>query len=257
MKKFLDQWRPAYFNAGIYLLFIWSLTQVSGTNWIFWLAFAWLASTVGNSIMLHRFYTHRVINMPRWLEYLLLPFTIILGIGSPITYAAIHRQHHRNCDDVTDPHSPHQLGKFAVYSGLWEFYPLSYFKNLKTPFPKDLVIQSHLLDIHNQYHSIWLLGFFLVSVFFGFTTAAFVFSWPAVYQKVLQNVVVNGICHPGPNGLLAVRDWPILGFITGGESMQGVHHARSNTVVYHDAWYVDPTGHLLDKLTRKNKNENQ
>ena len=235
LRNFLYEWKFALFNTLIYSLFITSLFYVTGSQVAWLLAWGWLCSTLGNSVLLHRYYTHKQFKLNKITEYMLLPFAIIIGIGSPIMYAILHRQHHNLCDEAGDPHSPTKLGMFTVVFGLWEFFPTSYFLKLNPPMPRDLVVKPMHRFIHNNYYLIWISALSVGAVI-NWHVAIALFSWAAIYQKVWENTVVNGICHPGPD----IKDWKIFGFVTGGESMQKFHHEYQTEVKLSDSWLVDP-----------------
>jgi fatty-acid desaturase len=236
LNNFLYEWKFALFNALIYSLFINSLFYVTSSQVIWLLVWGWICSMLGNSVLLHRYYTHKQFKLTKLTEYMLLPFAIIIGIGSPIMYAILHRQHHLMCDKPGDPHSPTKLGMFTVVLGLWEFFPTSYFLKLNPPMPRDLVTKPMHRFIHNNYYLIWISALMVCAVI-NWNIAVAVFSWAAMYQKVWENVVVNGICHPGP----AIKDWKIFGFFTGGESMQKFHHDHRTEMRFSKNVLVDPT----------------
>lgn len=245
MKNFINEWKPAIFNSTIYSLFAISLFFVTVDQAILLILIGMVSSTLGNAILLHRFYTHKQFNLGRTTEYLLLPFAIIIGIGSPIMYATIHRQHHRVCDQLGDPHSPSKLGKWKVFTGLWEFFPATYFRNLNAPVARDLLVNPVQRIVHVYYYRIWFLGF-AVTCLISWQWAVALFGWIPVYQKVIENIVVNGICHPGPD----ILDWPQFGIFTGGESMQKLHHGRPQDIKYSNNWLVDPAWPIIRMIQK-------
>jgi fatty-acid desaturase len=241
MKQFINEWKPALFNTTIYVLFVISLFYINWTSAIFLIIAGCICSVLGNAILLHRYYTHHQFTLNKYVEYSLLPFAILLGIGSPVMYATMHRQHHRVCDTPGDPHSPSQLGRWVVYSGLWEFYPVSYFRKLNAPIAKDLLKNPVQKFIHIHYYTIWITALFVCAVITTPVTAILLFSWIPVYQKVIENIVVNGICHPGPG----ILNWPQFGLLTGGESQQKLHHDDPAKVKYSDNWLIDPAWPII------------
>ena len=245
MKNFLKEWQPAVFNAVIYLLFAISLFYLSVGQMLVLFVLGMIASALGNAVLLHRFYTHRQFALSKPVEYILLPIALLLGIGSPLMYATMHRQHHRVCDTKEDPHSPMQLGKLRVLTGLWEFFPVSYFRNLNAPLARDLFVDPVQKFIHIYYYRIWF-GAFVVAAMINLPVAIAVFGWIPVYQKVFENSVVNGICHPGPG----IEDWPQFGILTGGESMQRLHHLQPNLMKYSNNWLVDPAGPIIKAIKK-------
>lgn len=244
IKNFINEWKFALFNTVIYSLFVVTLFYLTVPEMLLLAAWGWLCSCLGNSVVMHRYYTHQQFTLSKPVEYALLPFAIIIGIGSPIMYALLHRQHHRVLDTAGDPHSPAKLGIWSVVTGLWEFYPASYFKDLGAKMPKDLLVQPLQRFIHDNYYRLWLGSLAVLSLINWHLFVA-LFTWAAVYQKLAENIVVNGICHPGKDRVL---DWPSLGFVTGGESMQKFHHDYPMADRNHQRWYVDPVYPLLKVL---------
>tara|TARA_X000000950_G_C13779420_1_gene604446 strand:- start:39 stop:680 length:642 start_codon:yes stop_codon:yes gene_type:complete len=53
-------------------------------------------------------------------SYLYTFLALTTGLGSPISFAASHRQHHKYTDTKRDPHSPGHIGWFRVYFLDWE-----------------------------------------------------------------------------------------------------------------------------------------
>jgi fatty-acid desaturase len=199
---------------------------------------AWLIGGFANSVLLHRFYSHKSFTMPRWLELTLLPSVMFLGqVAGPVTYAAIHRQHHRKTDTEFDPHSPHAIGMFTIMSGIWEMFPKSRFANYKVPMPKDLARDPVLMFIHNNFHKIWLV-MFTVTALINWHLAVILFSWPCFHLKYAANLVVNGaVCHPVIN---QVRNSPANGFATFGEAIHQFHHDYPAEAYHTNKWWLDP-----------------
>lgn len=249
MKNFIYEWKFALFNILIYSLFVFSLSYLTGFQMIGLFVWGWLCCTLGNSVLLHRYYTHKQFKLNKIAEYCLIPFAIIIGIGSSIQYALLHRHHHTVCDQSGDPHSPSKLGMFTVMTGLWEFFPTRYFVNLRAPMPKDLITKPLHRFMHNNYYLIWILALIVCSTI-SWKVAIAIFSWAAVYQKVWENIVVNGLCHPSFG---IIKDWKIFGFATGGESMQWIHHNDPQQTTLSNNWLVDPGALIVNIIKEKTK----
>jgi len=244
IKNFIHEWKFTFFNTTIYALFVLTFFYLSVPQMLALVVWGWLCCCLGNGVMMHRYYTHQQFSLSKPVEYMLLPFAIIIGIGSPIMYALLHRQHHRVLDTDGDPHSPAKLGILTVITGLWEFFPARYFKTLGTKMPKDLLVQPLQRFVHDNYYRLWL-GSLAVLCLFNWKLFVALYAWAAVYQKLAEHIVVNGMCHPSKDRIL---DWPSLGFLTGGESLQHFHHAKPNEVQYTRKWYVDPVYPMIKVL---------
>jgi fatty-acid desaturase len=71
----------------------------------FYLAY-WFVADVVHSLFLHRWAAHKTWNPPRLLQYVMSIIGTIMLLGTPLTWAAWHRTHHKTSDTEADPHSP-------------------------------------------------------------------------------------------------------------------------------------------------------
>lgn len=79
---------------------------------MFW---AWL---VGHNII-HYYFSHGKYR-DNLKSYFYTFLSLTSGLGSPISFSASHRQHHRFVDTEKDPHSPAYIGWARVYFLAWE-----------------------------------------------------------------------------------------------------------------------------------------
>lgn len=93
---------------------------MSPAAWYWWsvvvIAYA-LNVVVGLSFTMHRLHSHKCFTMWQPLQRLLSVHACLSMVGSPISYAYIHRYHHANSDTEKDPHSP-KHGIFGCVLGL-------------------------------------------------------------------------------------------------------------------------------------------
>lgn len=81
-----------------------------------WLSLVVLTMNVV-SVYVHRYQTHGVVELPRWLASLgNLYVRILLGIDCE-SWRRVHAEHHQNVDQADDPHSPHVYGFVQVVFG--------------------------------------------------------------------------------------------------------------------------------------------
>jgi fatty-acid desaturase len=81
--------------------FTWSALAVAA-------ALYYITGAFGISLGFHRTLTHRSLECPRWLEYLLAICGTLALQGGPIEWIATHRAHHANADREGDPHNVHR-----------------------------------------------------------------------------------------------------------------------------------------------------
>jgi fatty-acid desaturase len=75
---------------------------------LFFIAFlaSYLYHGLGITIGYHRLLSHRAFRCPRWLEYVIVSGGYLAFEGSPVSWVATHRTHHRFTDRDGDPHKP-------------------------------------------------------------------------------------------------------------------------------------------------------
>ena len=95
---------------------------VYGFDWVvaiavffFGMFWAWF---VGHRIIHHHFSHGKYKDNLKNYFYTFLALTT--GLGSPISFSASHRQHHKYVDTAKDPHSPAYIGWKRVYFLDWE-----------------------------------------------------------------------------------------------------------------------------------------
>jgi len=64
----------------------------------------WLTAGIGVTLGFHRLLTHKSLETPKWLEYLLVFCGTLACQGGPIAWVGLHRIHHKYSDQELDPH---------------------------------------------------------------------------------------------------------------------------------------------------------
>lgn len=77
------------------------------------------------SITLHHAHSHKDWEPPSWWTKIALYLSAALGHGTPLTWSAWHRYHHRTSETPDDPHSPRYDSFFwIVFCVYWHKYDL-------------------------------------------------------------------------------------------------------------------------------------
>jgi fatty-acid desaturase len=92
--------------------FTWPALLVAG-------ALCYVTSAIGVSLGFHRTLTHRSLECPRWLEYVLATCGTLSLQGGPLDWVATHRVHHANADREGDPHNVHRGLRWAHVEWLY------------------------------------------------------------------------------------------------------------------------------------------
>ena len=113
---------------------------------IFFMAMYW-AKFVGSDVM-HFYFAHgKYKDCSK--SYLYTFLTLCTGLGSPISFSASHRQHHKFTDTEKDPHSPHHIGWKRVYFLNWQpqsINPRLLADFIRSKFQK--TVHKHWLTLH-------------------------------------------------------------------------------------------------------------
>lgn len=242
-----------YFNVKtmVYLYYfqiIVSLIYVS-MNFSWWgmlvayLAFV-LYGGLGVEINAHRYFSHGTFKYKyKWMEHVFSWFTCLSGTGSPVTWVAIHHEHHKHSDKEGDPHNPKEKGLKMFLSPEYKLgNPLSVKKML------------------NPYQA-WLFRYYLLV---PITTWVFLYiiggMWLVVYAGMLGTVISTVVqigttyfCH-----LVGYRNYEIdddstnvwwWALIDLGDGLHNNHHANPGRWHLSDHWWeIDISGFLIGKF---------
>ena len=193
---------------------------------------------LGTTVGLHRLICHRSFQCPRWLEYVLISLAMPTGQGSPLLWAATHRQHHAFSDTARDPHSPRRSLAYAHIG--WIMDKAS---------TRDDDWQTWCKDIaHDRYYH-WLLKFRLVphvavvavvALTLGWRAVPFCFYLPAVLW-MHSTYAVNSLSHrfgsqAWDTGEQSRNFWPV-GLLALGEGWHNNHHAFPRSARHGLRWW--------------------
>ena len=99
----------------------------------------------------HRYFSHKSYETTKFKERILLWLGTVAGVGSCLSWATMHRLHHRDADTEDDPHSPYFRGWIKPFFGI----PST--KNYDHKITRDLLRDSHQRFTHKHYFKINLL----------------------------------------------------------------------------------------------------
>jgi stearoyl-CoA desaturase (delta-9 desaturase) len=172
--------------------------------------------------------------LPSWLHYLFLSFSCLTVMGSPISWAAIHRYHHKTSDTPADPHSYHHLGIKAILLGEY---------NKQTALPKalfrDLLQDPFLKWLHKHYFKLllaWAALLFCVHpllLIFAFCVPVVMVYW-ATSLGIVLNHAWGYRNYSTPDR--SVNSW-ILSLMTLGDGWHNNHHFRPNHYSHRVKWW--------------------
>ena len=167
-------------------------------NWSWWYPVwalcGWiLLDGIGNNLTLHRWLSHKSWTPRKFFEPFLLWAAVMVGEGSPLWWAALHRGHHHRVSDQPgkDIHTPVENGWLHSYMG-WQFGIDQNSVNFR--YAVDLLRDFHITFIHENYNKI-LYGTLAISyLVFGLTFTVWFFVIGAL-MSLHADGLVNTFGH--------------------------------------------------------------
>ena len=201
--------------------FTWSALVVA-------VALYYLTGAIGVSLGFHRTLTHRSLECPRWLEYLLVTCGTLALQGGPIEWIATHRVHHAKTDREGDPHNIHRGLSWAHIEWLYRSNDARPDEAEQKRLAPDLVRVPFYRFLERTY-LLWQVGLGVLLFAIG--------GWPWVIWGIFVRVVVtyhvtwlvNSAAHHSgyrtfrTNDLSTNNWWVAL--LTWGEGWHNNHHA--------------------------------
>jgi len=195
-----------YFLLALYSFLVLSWLQLLYTYILFYFLLEFTMS-----LFIHRWATHNLWNPPVWFQNIMSVVSMTALIGTPVSYAAWHRNHHKHFDTNKDPHSPKYKNWFNII-----------FRTHEQEFNIKLVTdrlrnkwQLYLTKYETTLVYVFNAILFLVLPFEWFLTWA-----TAVAMTTFWVMLVTGImCHLGK-----VKDVPYMYPVAFSESYHKQHH---------------------------------
>ncbi|HEY9848312.1 MAG TPA: fatty acid desaturase [Leptolyngbyaceae cyanobacterium] len=201
----------------------------------------WLFGSIGICLGYHRLLTHRSLQVPKWLEYILTTIGALALQGGPIFWVSGHRQHHLHTEDRDkDPYAASR--GFWWSHMLWIFYPRAEFFDRNT-------YHKYAPDLSRDPYYKWLDRYFLMlQIPVGLLLYA-LGGWSfVIYGVVLRAVtlwhttwLINSATHMMGDRRFEVADgsrnlwWAAL--LTYGEGWHNNHHAYPNVAKAGWKWW--------------------
>ena len=165
------------------------------------------------SLFIHRWATHNLWNPPVWFQNIMSVVSLTAMIGTPISYSAWHRNHHRYADTNRDPHSPKYKNWFNII-----FRTHEQESNIK-------LVTDRLRNKWQLYLTKYetTLVYVFNAILFLVLPIEWFLTWAtAVAMTTFWVMAVTGImCHLGK-----VRDVPYMYPVAFSESYHVQHHIK-------------------------------
>ena len=185
-------------------------------------------AVIATSVYLHRGLAHRALRLHPVADVCCRAVLWLTTGQSRREWVAVHRKHHAFTDRQGDPHSPRLLGIWRVQLGNVYYY-MREARNRETirTFAPDIVE-----DRWDRALFAWGLGGPAVGIALLCLTLG---TWAGLTAGLMHALLYVFVLAPLINGLGHWRgtqnfgntayNWPLLGLVTGGESLHNNHHA--------------------------------
>jgi stearoyl-CoA desaturase (Delta-9 desaturase) len=214
------------------------------------------ASVLATTVYLHRVLAHRALTVRPGVA---VAFRLILWVMTGITpraWVAVHRRHHAFSDLPQDPHSPVQLGFWAVQFGNVKLYRDTIRDGVTVAkYSRDLPPDRLDRLLFDHAFAGLAVGIGLLMAVLG-PVAGLVAAGIHTVAYLSINSAINAVGHTfgkRPYDNLATNNqW--LAWISGGEGLHNNHHAAPTSARFAlDRGQTDPGWWLIRLLLRTNQ----
>jgi stearoyl-CoA desaturase (delta-9 desaturase) len=225
-------WFPYHIMAAV------AIAYAIATGWSWWLPLTavcgWvLLDGVGNNLTLHRFLSHRSWQPRKWMEPFLLWDAVMVGEGSPLWWAALHRGHHHRVSDQPgkDFHTPVENGWWWSYMG-WQFAVKQ--DTVSFRYAVDLLRDKRVVFCHEHYNKIIYATLLSSCLLFGLQFTVWFFVIGSL-MSLHADGLVNTFGHVPAAGYrnFDINDCstnvPLIGYFHWGSGWHNNHHQRASS----------------------------
>jgi fatty-acid desaturase len=185
---------------------------------------------LGVAIGLHRWASHRSLELKSFMEPIVIYASLLSCQGHPIWWAAVHRgYHHRHSDTEKDEHSPMIHGKWHAFLG-WIIVHDP--KKVNYKYAVDL-LKDQSMVITAKYYELIIYITWIVAGLISLEFLLWFFIIPAIFAFHGEGLI-NTFCH-GSGGYKNFdtndnsKNIPILGLVFWGNGWHNNHHHKSSS----------------------------
>lgn len=224
---------------------------ITSTHWYLILLLGLLLhyplSQLGGSIGYHKLFSHRAFIPKVWFVYLSAFVGSLCFFGDPLTYAVVHRIHHKYADTDLDPHNPSK-GRLHAYIGWMATY---------TPKKTDMLIGVDLIRMYPWmpiFRKIeWIVPLTVYTILVVISPIVFYIVLFAALLSVNSAFAVNAFSHDHKlldNNKSVNNKW--LGKYINPAFLHRPHHAKSNSYDYGCDGVKDYSVGFIERVLIKN-----
>lgn len=221
-------------------------TTLSWVNLLYFLTGYVLIHGLGVNVGLHRWASHKSIELKEFAKPIVVYLSILGCQGQPMWWAAVHRgYHHRKSDSIEDHHSPVHLGKWHAFIG----WILNHDPNkINFKYSANLAREPWIANTH-KYYEIIIWTTWIVVGLTSLNALLFMLIIPT-FIALHSEGLVNAFCH-GKSGYTNFatndqsRNIPALGYFGWGNGWHNNHHHNQSSFDFGSGmsnkwWEFDP-----------------
>ena len=215
----------------------------------------WLTGSIGICLGYHRLLTHRSLQVPQWLEYVLATIGALALEGGPIFWVAGHRVHHAHTEDIEkDPYSAKK--GFWWSHILWLVFPQKQFFNYESynKYAPDLTRHAYYrwLDKKHNFILLQIIFSLLLYILGGWSFVIYgtflraVLLWHSTWLINSASHIWGYRTFPADDNARNLWWAAILAY---GEGWHNNHHARPRVAKAGQKWWeIDMTWWAIQVL---------
>jgi stearoyl-CoA desaturase (delta-9 desaturase) len=243
----------------VYRLYVWA-AFFPATAYLLWerpdllwvtLAVYCVQQLVGFNAYLHRLVSHRSYETYPPVEFVMGILSVLCLTGSPISWAWIHRAHHRYSDTEKDPHCHRVVGHWKA---LFCLYHLEH--DGRRVAMKDVLKDPIMVFMDRWYFYIHALAVVGLYVLGGLDLVLAGYVLPAALHAFLIAYVLGIFAHQWGYRNYETKDHSknslVTHILTVGDGWHNNHHAYPGRYSFqHKWWELDPTAWFIWVIKRR------
>lgn len=205
------------------------------------------------TIFLHRTQAHRALILNPILSHF-MRFWLWLTTGM-ITkeWVAIHRKHHRNTDEIGDPHSPVVFGVWNIlFNGALFYARASKDREMIESYGKGTPNDWIEKNLYSKYSTLGFILLLIIETYLFHGWGIVIWLIQMAWIPFWAAGVVNGVGHWWGYRNTETKDNSKniipLGLIIGGEELHNNHHNKPASAKLSEKWYEFDIGWFWIKL---------
>lgn len=247
MQKISVKWLLLFAQMIAHGALVYQIFYGTALDWFLTILIYFCFSCLGLTMTLHRWLSHMSWHPPAWFQKIGLFFASACLMGSPLSWVAMHREHHRHTDTENDPHSPQ-------FKPWWYVTWLVMFANFPQKTVGDLLKNKFVRFVHKHYftfHYVFILLTFLIpKILIPLYLAPAALCW-------LSGGLVVSLNHLSGYRNFDTNDKSknniLTGFFSFGEGWHNNHHYNPNSPIFSKKWWEIDIGGMLILLIQEKK----